>query len=146
MKLRSWDIYDSNGAKLSPKCQLYDSQELQALRTVADNLARRSGSTCVRQITCRSEVLANLSHDRRLARLIPSGLQPVRSILFDKTQDANWPVIWHQDLTIEVDRVVDLPGYGPWSTKNGVIHVQPPVGLLEAMAVSVHSPTGPGAV
>ena len=58
---------------------------------------------------------------------------PVRSIFFDKTPEANWLVPWHQDLSIAVKERVDLPGYGPWSTKEGIPHVQPPTEILEAM-------------
>jgi len=58
---------------------------------------------------------------------------PVRSIFFDKTPEANWLVPWHQDLTIAVQERRDVPGYGPWSVKDGVPHVQPPVTFLEKM-------------
>lgn len=58
---------------------------------------------------------------------------PVRGILFDKTPDANWNVIWHQDLSIAVAERKDMAGYGPWSEKAGVPHVQPPAAILERM-------------
>jgi len=58
---------------------------------------------------------------------------PVRSIFFDKTPEVNWLVPWHQDLSIAVKQRLDVPGYGPWSMKDGVPHVQPPVEILEAM-------------
>jgi ectoine hydroxylase-related dioxygenase (phytanoyl-CoA dioxygenase family) len=57
----------------------------------------------------------------------------VRGILFDKTPGANWKVPWHQDLSIAVTKQIDLPGYGPWSVKAGVPHVQPPVEILQRM-------------
>ncbi len=57
----------------------------------------------------------------------------VRGILFDKTADANWKVPWHQDLTIAVQEQHDVPGFGPWSVKAGIAHVQPPMELLERM-------------
>lgn len=57
----------------------------------------------------------------------------VRSTLFDKTASANWKVPWHQDVTIAVANRVDTPGYGPWSTKAGIIHVQPPTQILHRM-------------
>ncbi|HKS09391.1 MAG TPA: phytanoyl-CoA dioxygenase family protein [Pyrinomonadaceae bacterium] len=63
----------------------------------------------------------------------------VRGIYFDKHKDANWKVAWHQDLTIAVCERVDsdgygpLDGYGPWSLKAGIHHVQPPVSVLENM-------------
>lgn len=64
---------------------------------------------------------------------------PVRAILFDKTPDANWYVTWHQDLTIPVSHKVELPGYGPWSVKHGVIYVQPPAVILAKMvSLRVH--------
>ncbi len=64
---------------------------------------------------------------------------PVRAILFDKTPAANWLVPWHQDLTIAVCRRSDVAGYGPWSVKSGVPHVQPPAQVLDAMlAVRIH--------
>jgi hypothetical protein len=63
----------------------------------------------------------------------------VRGILFDKTPDANWKVIWHQDLTVAVRARAAVAGFGPWSEKAGVPHVQPPVDVLEQMvAVRVH--------
>ena len=65
--------------------------------------------------------------------LLKRELFPVRSIFFDKTPDANWLVPWHQDLSIAVKERVDVPGYGPWSTKEGVTHVQPPVHILKSM-------------
>ncbi|BDI30068.1 phytanoyl-CoA dioxygenase [Capsulimonas corticalis] len=58
---------------------------------------------------------------------------PVRGILFDKTADANWRVIWHQDLSIAVRERREAPGFGPWSLKSGVVHVQPPTEVLEKM-------------
>jgi Phytanoyl-CoA dioxygenase (PhyH) len=57
----------------------------------------------------------------------------VRGILFDKTPGANWKVSWHQDLTIAVRTRLDVPGFGPWSQKAGIHHVQPPVPVLERM-------------
>ena len=57
----------------------------------------------------------------------------VRGILFNKTDGANWLVPWHQDLTIAVDVKREVEGYGAWSVKSGVVHVQPPVAVLESM-------------
>jgi len=59
---------------------------------------------------------------------------PVRAVLFDKTAEANWAVAWHQDRTIPVRARVDAEGFGPWSRKDGILHVAPPVVVLERMA------------
>ena len=64
---------------------------------------------------------------------------PVRAILFDKNADQNWSLGWHQDRTIAVKRRVDASGYGPWSLKSGMVHVEPPFELLAGMlTVRVH--------
>jgi ectoine hydroxylase-related dioxygenase (phytanoyl-CoA dioxygenase family) len=63
----------------------------------------------------------------------------VRAILFDKTPGANWKVAWHQDLTIPTKSARSVAGYGPWSEKAGIPHVQPPTEVLERMlTVRVH--------
>jgi ectoine hydroxylase-related dioxygenase (phytanoyl-CoA dioxygenase family) len=54
----------------------------------------------------------------------------VRAILFDKTDGANWAVPWHQDLAIAVAERIETGGFGPWSVKEGVVHVQPPQPIL----------------
>lgn len=63
----------------------------------------------------------------------------VRILYFDKQPGSNWKLPYHQDLTIAVGSKHDVPGYGPWSVKDGIPHVQPPVGVLEHMiAVRLH--------
>jgi ectoine hydroxylase-related dioxygenase (phytanoyl-CoA dioxygenase family) len=63
----------------------------------------------------------------------------VRATLFDKTPDANWKVPWHQELSIAVKERIDVEGFGPWSIKSGVVHVQAPTAVLETMlAVRIH--------
>lgn len=65
--------------------------------------------------------------------------RPVRAILFDKSEAANWALGWHQDRTIAVKARADVPGYGPWSVKAGRQHVEPPFALIEAMrTIRVH--------
>lgn len=65
--------------------------------------------------------------------------KPVKGLFFDKTPSANWKVPWHQDLTITVNSRHEVPEYGPWSIKDGVHHVQPPVSVLESIvALRIH--------
>ncbi len=66
---------------------------------------------------------------------LPSEPFPVRTIYFDKSSEGNWLVPWHQDLTLALRGRVDVSGFGPWSVKEGVPHVQPPVELLEQMLI-----------
>jgi len=55
----------------------------------------------------------------------------VKSIYFDKPEQSNWFVAYHQDLTISVDRKINLDGFGPWTTKQNQFAVQPPIDILE---------------
>ena len=67
------------------------------------------------------------------------GRRPVRALLFDKSEAANWALGWHQDRTIAVKARTDAPGYGPWSVKAGLRHVEPPFALIEAMrTIRIH--------
>jgi hypothetical protein len=70
---------------------------------------------------------------------IAPGRKPVRAILFDKTEAANWALGWHQDRTVAVREKVDAPGYGPWSSKQGMLHVEPPFAVLaDMLTVRLH--------
>lgn len=70
---------------------------------------------------------------RELMETVAPGLVPVRAILFDKNTSANWTVPWHQDRSIAVRERIDVPDFGPWSTKAGIVHVQPPEEILREM-------------
>ena len=115
--------------------------------------ARRLGSRLRAALTSRSAVqvyairnlldvvpavrqVAGSASVRRLVEpLLGPNAFPVQGIFFDKPADANWKVPWHQDLSIPVKARVEVPGFGPWSMKAGVPHVQAPSELLERMLI-----------
>lgn len=84
--------------------------------------------------------LANGDELRSLvAPLLGAGARVVRGVFFDKHGGANWKVAWHQDLTVAVRERVEVKGFGPWSVKAGVPHVQPPAAVLEGvLALRLH--------
>lgn len=104
----------------------------------------RSGSTyAVRRLCETVPAVRDLAvlHDVRslVEPVLGAKARVVRSLLFDKSPAANWKVPWHQDLTIAVKRRRDVGGFGPWSVKAGVPHVQPPVAILEkVVTVRLH--------
>lgn len=59
--------------------------------------------------------------------------QPVRAVLFDKSAATNWALGWHQDRTICVRERIDVAGFGPWTFKSGLQHVEPPFDLFASM-------------
>ena len=63
----------------------------------------------------------------------------VRALFFDKTPGRNWAVPWHQDRTVTLNRRAEMDGWGPWSEKDGICHVQPPCSVLDRMlAIRLH--------
>lgn len=63
----------------------------------------------------------------------------VKSIYFDKPEQSNWFVSYHQDLTISVDRKVELDNYGKWTVKQDQFSVQPPLDVLKQIyTVRIH--------
>lgn len=97
----------------------------------------------VRDVMNRIPSLSRVATNRAVRSIVDQVLGPqaflVRSTLFDKTDGANWKVPWHQDVTIAVHERRDTEGYGPWSIKQGITHVQPPTSVLEQMVtVRVH--------
>jgi|GEM_PF-502758 len=85
------------------------------------------------RLPCARDLAATAPLKRLTELLLGPGAFAVRGLLFDKTVEANWGVPWHQDLTIAVRERTDARGYGPWTVKAGVPHVQPPIEVLERM-------------
>ena len=74
-----------------------------------------------------------------ISPILGNGCFAVRGILFNKTPNSNWKVVWHQDRTIAVRERKDVLHFGAWSTKAGVCHVQPPASVMGKMlAVRLH--------
>lgn len=54
-----------------------------------------------------------------------------KSIYFDKPEKSNWFVAYHQDLTISVDKKIEIESFENWTTKQNQFAVQPPKEILE---------------
>lgn len=76
-------------------------------------------------------VEALLSRPPLSTQLGPGRWRCVRAICFDKAPDTNWALAWHQDRTIAVAERIETPGFGPWSVKDGITHVEPPFTHME---------------
>jgi ectoine hydroxylase-related dioxygenase (phytanoyl-CoA dioxygenase family) len=91
----------------------------------------------VRGLVAKARSIGALAQSAAVRSLVDRVLGPeaqlVRSILFNKSDEANWQVAWHQDLAIAVAKPEEVEGYSCWSSKDGVPHVQPPVEILERM-------------
>lgn len=75
----------------------------------------------------------------RVRQVLGDAAQAVRAVMFDKTPEQNWALGWHQDRTIAVRQQYDAPGFGPWTRKQGILHVAPPIEILQGMVtVRIH--------
>jgi ectoine hydroxylase-related dioxygenase (phytanoyl-CoA dioxygenase family) len=54
-----------------------------------------------------------------------------KSIYFDKPEKSNWFVGYHQDLTISVDKKMEIENFENWTVKQNQFAVQPPKEILE---------------
>jgi ectoine hydroxylase-related dioxygenase (phytanoyl-CoA dioxygenase family) len=84
-----------------------------------------------------------LATSRSVREIVEKILGPacfaVRGIFFNKTRQSNWKVVWHQDLTIAVREQRPVNGFGPWTTKAGIWHVQSPSEIMSSMlAIRLH--------
>ena len=115
------------------------ADQIERLRGAASagTALRRSGSAYGSRTLLAVREVRQIAAERTIRDIIEpvvgQAAMPVRALSFDKTPEANWPVLWHQDLTIAVAERHDLGGWGPWSTKAGVAHVEAPAELLAGM-------------
>ena len=70
---------------------------------------------------------------RIAANYLGATARPVRSLLFEKSDTSNWALGWHQDRTIAVAERRDVDGFGPWTIKAGMVHVEPPTAVQAPM-------------
>jgi ectoine hydroxylase-related dioxygenase (phytanoyl-CoA dioxygenase family) len=133
------DSVSSNGFAVIPR--VFNHDELRSLLVALSGAGKEVYA--IRNLLETFPAVQDLAAGPKIRALVNPVLGrdafPVRGILFDKTPDANWKVPWHQDLSIAVQERLSVDGFGPWSVKAGVVHVQPPREILEAMlAVRIH--------
>lgn len=113
----------------------------QTIHTLEQASLKRSRAG-VRHLMSNPSV-AQLAHDQRLLRIATEILDreaiPFRATLFDKSEKANWLVVWHQDTALPLCDRKEMKGWGPWSTKDGVNYAHAPTSALEqVVALRVH--------
>lgn len=71
--------------------------------------------------------------------ILGSAARPVKGVFFDKTPTANWPVPWHQDVTITIQSPLEVPGFEMRPVRDGVTHAIPPVKVsAELLTLRIH--------
>ena len=110
-------------------------------RAVADSPVARSRAGARHLLA--EPAVAQIARDPRLASIASQALGaraiPFRATLFDKSRRANWLVVWHQDTALPLRARREVAGWGPWSTKAGVLYAHAPAEVLSRIiALRIH--------
>ena len=108
----------------------------QEIERVLEQIERRNLPRSMAGVrhALRHPEIAELARDRRLIQLASEILGhaafPYGATLFDKSAVANWLVVWHQDTALPLRKRSEVPGWGPWSVKDGVLYAHAPATAL----------------
>jgi ectoine hydroxylase-related dioxygenase (phytanoyl-CoA dioxygenase family) len=112
---------------------LFPHDYLDHLLQKIDETAPRRSRAGIRHALSLSPVAAVAREPQmiELARqVLGSEAFPFRATLFDKSPAANWLVVWHQDTALPLRERIELPGWGPWSVKEGIDYAHAPATAL----------------
>jgi ectoine hydroxylase-related dioxygenase (phytanoyl-CoA dioxygenase family) len=124
--------FSDDGARCFPAA--LDKLDLQSVRSALGDLPAVQAGVRIHGIAALHPFLAASGPVGAVASsVLGSACRPVRAILFDKTPAANWTLGWHQDRTISVAQRIEVDGFGPWTVKDGLLHVAPPFDVLRRM-------------
>ncbi|MGE0407544.1 MAG: phytanoyl-CoA dioxygenase family protein [Candidatus Korobacteraceae bacterium] len=120
----------------------FASSEVEALSAELNALPFSRSRAGIRHLLGHP-VVAQYARDPRLLCavqiLLGADAFPFRATLFDKSQNSNWLVIWHQDKALPLRSRRERQGWGPWSTKNGILYAHAPTAALEkVVALRIH--------
>lgn len=108
----------------------------EALRSV--RLTSAGTRNLVELPWCRRLIGCIKSH-AEIKPVLPLSPVAVQCTLFEKSEERNWLVALHQDLSIPVKERIENAQLGIWSRKEGQQFVQAPTELLEQLlAVRIH--------
>ncbi len=121
---------------------IYSDQEVEAIietinrvETSRDTFRKSKDLFAIRQFLNEIPEVKSIIFNEKLNEIVKhlfgQNYFVVKSIYFDKPETSNWYVAYHQDLTISVDKKVELENFGPWTTKQNQFAVQPPIEILE---------------
>ncbi|HEY8897891.1 MAG TPA: phytanoyl-CoA dioxygenase family protein [Niastella sp.] len=110
-------------------------ETINSIDTSGPAFRKTSDLFAIRRFVKEVPAISPLVFNSRLRAIIDELFGPdyflVKSIYFDKPEQSNWFVAYHQDLTISVDEKKQVAGFDQWTVKNNQFAVQPPVTLLE---------------
>jgi len=137
-----------NGFAILPK--IYSADEIDQLLSILDQIEsdkatfRKSADLFairqfLKEIPSTKAIIFNDQLKGVIHSIFGTDYFIVKSIYFDKPEQSNWFVAYHQDLTISVDQKIPLENFGPWTVKQDQFAVQPPIDILESnFTIRIH--------
>jgi ectoine hydroxylase-related dioxygenase (phytanoyl-CoA dioxygenase family) len=121
---------------------LFSSDEIAALADSMTQVPRGRSRAGARHLLAHSSIATFAASARLLAiaqRVLGRDAFPFRATLFEKSQAANWLVVWHQDTALPLRERKEVLGWGPWSVKDGVTYAHAPAtALSRVLALRLH--------
>jgi ectoine hydroxylase-related dioxygenase (phytanoyl-CoA dioxygenase family) len=119
---------------------VFSDSECDDLLQVLSSLALERSRAGVRNLMAQPAI-QKLASDHRLLQIAACAfgqpLIPYKATLFDKSDQANWLVAWHQDTILPLEQKV--AAWGPWSKKAGIDYAQAPSwALARILALRIH--------
>jgi Phytanoyl-CoA dioxygenase (PhyH) len=110
------------------------SENIAELREEFSKLDFRAGARPFALSSLVSYLISNKGCFGAAARELGLGAaRAVRVLAFDKTPESNWNLGWHQDRVIALKERREVSGFGTWTLKGGVPHVEAPFDILKNM-------------
>lgn len=121
---------------------IYSDEEIQNILTIIDQtdssnetFRKTNDLFAIRQFLREIPTVIDLIFTENLKsvmkEIIGGDFFVVKSIYFDKSETSNWYVPYHQDLTISVDKKMEIKNFELWTTKQNQFAVQPSIEFLE---------------
>jgi len=110
-------------------------EEINKVDSTKPTFRKSADLFAIRQFLKEIPASYDLIFNDKLKKIIKSNFGEdyfiVKSIYFDKPEKSNWFVAYHQDLTISVDKKMELENFGPWTIKQHQFGVVPPIEILQ---------------
>lgn len=124
---------------------VYNENEIEKLISLIENVTENNSDNAtfrksqdlfaIRQFHKEVPETLDFIFNENLKSIIESnfgtGFFITKSIYFDKPEKSNWFVAYHQDLTISVNKKIEVENFENWTVKQNQFAVQPPKEILE---------------
>jgi hypothetical protein len=125
---------------------VFSRKEVNQMKHLIDGYFKSTGQSddayAIRNLLNEIPALKKFVLNTNLLKILNS-IEPqlflTKAIFFDKTQESNWYVTWHQDIVINVADKIETEGFSGWTKKSGVHGVVPPDEYLKStITVRIH--------